>query len=184
MVTERTSVVNWATKQLFHHVKYIDDSFLFQVQIARRYLANFNKDVDWVNAEDDDCLYFYKRFGKEYVERAIGDKRNNVTTELKKVFYLRYGKGEGEKTTVCMDVDEFKFNSNEVVYEEGKSSMLRHLFLMRKASDCRLYFWFLEEFVSYVTGRMKFKTGAKQKMISEVVSVSDEAFALIVLENK
>ena len=73
-----------------------------------KYFSNIN----WNGATDDECFQYYSKYAQKQVEVSISDKRNNVCTELKKVFYLWYGNQE-VKQTVCIDVFQLAFESTE-----------------------------------------------------------------------
>ena len=55
--------------------------------------------------------------------------------------------------------------------------------IMMREDTTNTYYEFLEYFVSAVVGKKVFKQFKCEKLLSEFVSKSDEAFALVVLEN-
>jgi hypothetical protein len=55
--------------------------------------------------------------------------------------------------------------------------------LTMRANKDKLYFDFFDKFVKHVVGVANFKSSSTSKYVSSFVKISDEAFALLVLEN-
>ena len=55
---------------------------------------------------------------------------------------------------------------------------------LRKCPKEGLYALFLNEFVACVTGKVKFRKLACKQCLGNFVTVTDEAFALLLLENR
>ena len=82
-------IIQWATKLLFPKLKFMSDNS--RIVVARafcRYVLNWTDVLD-----DKKVLGAYSFHGEVYVERAINQKRSNVTNEMRKKFLNLY-KGE------------------------------------------------------------------------------------------
>ena len=75
-------------------------------------------------------------------------------------------------------------SDDEEIEDFDQHPTMAKILKLRKCAMEGLYALFLNEFAACVTGKVKYRKLATKQLVRTIVSVTDEAFALLVLENR
>jgi hypothetical protein len=166
-------IKTYVKTELFHKVKFIREEI--ELDFKNKFYAGAI--MTHMGVAKGDREQWWSEY-KVVARQALSEKRATVCSSIKSIYK---GRKDGPcKSQCCANLLILKFAADLV--ERNELPTLSTILQMRHGTGSA-YQIFCDEVLSQVVGKLEWKTGRHSRKISRWATTSDEAFALILLEN-